>query len=511
MAVSDAKPVVKRTPEMRDFWRIHRNKVAIISVLVQLLVALSVIAIMIILQVRLDIFLIATIVISLLIISTATNFAVLSFAMIPLRDLSTALVNAAGQKIDQKLPNPSNKEYKATGFSDMLLSIYKEHTETSPDKTSATDELASALNLTSTGIIILDKNNGVIFANRAAPISLDAKGAYHFDLLFDDGTDLIEWLNQHRTDNVRARKIWLRVPNKVIGQEGRRIFNITVDFEQGNTADAIITAYDETEIYQPEDDDLDFISFAAHELRGPITVIRGYLDVLALELDSKLEPDQKELFQRLIVSGNRLSGYINNILNTSRYDRRHLKLQLHEDSLATIYETIRDDMELRARSQHRSLSVDIPSDLPTVAADRSSISEVLSNLIDNAIKYSDEGGAVRVTAKAKDKHIEVSVADNGIGIPASVINNLFHKFYRSHRSRETVAGTGIGLYLSKAIIESHGGTIGVSSTEGQGATFTFTLPIYAAVSDKLHGADNSNTEIISAGNSWIKNHTKYTG
>ena len=511
MAVSDAKPIVKRTPEMRDFWCIHRNKVAIISVLVQLLVALSVIAIMIILQVRLDVFLIATIVISLLIISTATNFAVLSFAMIPLRDLSTALVNAAGQKIDQKLPNPSNKEYKATGFSDMLLSIYKEHTETSPDKASATDELASALNLTSTGIIILDKNNGVIFANRAAPISLDAKGAYHFDLLFDDGTDLIEWLNQHRTDNVRARKIWLRVPNKVIGQEDRRIFNITVDFEQGNAADAIITAYDETEIYQPEDDDLDFISFAAHELRGPITVIRGYLDVLALELDSKLEPDQKELFQRLIVSGNRLSGYINNILNTSRYDRRHLKLQLHEDSLATIYETIRDDMELRARSQHRSLSVDIPSDLPTVAADRSSISEVLSNLIDNAIKYSDEGGAVRVTAKVKDKHVEVSVADNGIGIPASVINNLFHKFYRSHRSRETVAGTGIGLYLSKAIIESHGGTIGVSSTEGQGATFTFTLPIYAAVSDKLHDADNSNTEIISAGNSWIKNHTKYTG
>lgn len=511
MAVSDAKPVVKRTPEMRDFWRIHRNKVAIISVLVQLLVALSVIAIMIILQVRLDVFLIATIVISLLIISTATNFAVLSFAMIPLRDLSTALVNAAGQKIDQKLPNPSNKEYKATGFSDMLLSIYKEHVETSQDKTSTTDELASALNLTSTGIIILDKNNGVIFANRAAPISLDTKGAYHFDLLFDDGTDLIEWIDQQRTDNVRARKIWLRVPNKVIGQEGRRIFNITVDFEQGNTADAIITAYDETEIYQPEDDDLDFISFAAHELRGPITVIRGYLDVLALELDSKLEPDQKELFQRLIVSGNRLSGYINNILNTSRYDRRHLKLQLHEDSLATIYETIRDDMELRARSQHRSLSVDIPSDLPTVAADRSSISEVLSNLIDNAIKYSDEGGAVRVTAKAKDKHIEVSVADNGIGIPASVINNLFHKFYRSHRSRETVAGTGIGLYLSKAIIESHGGTIGVSSIEGQGAIFTFTLPIYAAVSDKLHNADNSNTEIISAGNSWIKNHTKYTG
>ena len=116
MAVSDAKPVVKRTPEMRDFWRIHRNKVAAISILVQLLIALSVIAIMIILQVRLDVFLIATIIISLLIISTATNFAVLSFAMIPLRDLSTALVNAAGQKIDQKLPNPSNKRVQGYRF-----------------------------------------------------------------------------------------------------------------------------------------------------------------------------------------------------------------------------------------------------------------------------------------------------------------------------------------------------------------------------------------------------------
>ena len=258
---------------MRDFWRIHRSKVATISILVQLLVALSIIAIMIILQFRLDIFLIATIIISLLIISTATNLAVLSFALAPLRDLSTALLNAAGQKTDQKLPNPNSKDYKATGFSDMLLSIYREHIEDNPNKANTSDELTSALNLTSTGIIVLDKNNGVIFANRAAPVSLDAKGAYHFDLLFDDGTDLVEWLNQRRADSVRARKIWLRVPNKVIGQEGRRIFNITADFEQGNAADTVITAYDETEVYQPEDDDLDFISFAAHELRGPITCL----------------------------------------------------------------------------------------------------------------------------------------------------------------------------------------------------------------------------------------------
>jgi signal transduction histidine kinase len=166
-------------------------------------------------------------------------------------------------------------------------------------------------------------------------------------------------------------------------------------------------------------------------------------------------------------------------------------------------------MELRAQSQRRLLSVELPNDLPTIAADRSSLSEVLSNLIDNALKYSNDGGSVSVNAVTEGNFIKVSVTDNGIGIPSSVIGNLFHKFYRSHRSRETVAGTGIGLYLCKAIVESHGGQIGVTSTEGQGSTFTFTVPIYASVKDKLQANDFTNAGLISSSEGWIKNHSKY--
>lgn len=166
-------------------------------------------------------------------------------------------------------------------------------------------------------------------------------------------------------------------------------------------------------------------------------------------------------------------------------------------------------MELRAQSQRRLLSVTIPADLPPIAADRSSLSEVLSNLIDNALKYSNDGGAVAVSAVADGNFVKVSVSDNGIGIPTSVIGNLFHKFYRSHRSRETVAGTGIGLYLCKAIIESHGGQIGVSSAEGQGSTFSFTVPTYASVKDKLQANDYTNAGLISTNDGWIKNHSKY--
>ena len=101
--------------------------------------------------------------------------------------------------------------------------------------------------------------------------------------------------------------------------------------------------------------------------------------------------------------------------------------------------------------------------------------------------------------------------DNGMGMPGNVVGNLFHKFYRSHRSRETVAGTGIGLYICKAIVESHGGTIGVTSVEGQGSTFSFTVPIYAAVASQLQANDFTNAGLISSGDGWIKNHAKYSG
>jgi two-component system phosphate regulon sensor histidine kinase PhoR/two-component system sensor histidine kinase VicK len=292
-------------------------------------------------------------------------------------------------------------------------------------------------------------------------------------------------------------------------EEGRRFFDVIASYHKDSSTETVLTLIDRTGAYVVDEENLDFISFAAHELRGPITVIRGYLDVLEDELSDVLVNDQPELFHRLIVSSNRLSGYIDNILNTSRYDRRHLKMNLAEDSVATIYDTISDDMKLRASAQNRLLTVSFPNDLPTIAADRASIGEVLGNLIDNAIKYSNEGGVIKVTAKVDGEFVDISVEDYGIGMPESVVSQLFQKFYRSHRSRETVAGSGIGLYISKAIVESHGGKISVRSEDGRGSTFTVSLPIYATVADKLKASDNSNEGLISEGNGWIKNHAMY--
>ena len=333
----------------------------------------------------------------------------------------------------------------------------------------------------------------------------------HLQLLFEDSNTLEQWLQQCRESAVHAEKTWLRVPNTIVGQENRKIYDISASYEKESAAEVVVMLFDRTEVYQPEDDSLDFIAFAAHELRGPITVIRGYLNVLDIEVGPSLDAEQRELIKRLTVSANRLSGYINNILNASKFDRRHLKIHLVEESLSGIYDTVNDDLQLRAQSQNRLLSVSIPDNLPTVAADRSSLSEVIANLVDNALKYSNEGGVVNVTAAVDGNYVKIAVVDNGIGMPANVVSNLFQKFYRSHRSRETVSGTGIGLYISKAVVESHGGTIGVISAEGQGSTFSFTVPIYSYVKDKLVENGSTNEGMISEGAGWIKNHSMYKG
>jgi signal transduction histidine kinase len=275
--------------------------------------------------------------------------------------------------------------------------------------------------------------------------------------------------------------------------------------------DTLLLLVDRTAHYAVNEEGMDFIALAAHELRGPITVIRGYLDILRPELDSLLSDEQRQLFDRLDVSSSRLSGYVSNILNASKYDRRHLRLHLREDRLADVYNLVADDLALRASTQGRMLTISFDPDLPTVAADRNSLSEVMANLVDNAIKYSNEGGQVQVTATADGDFVRFTVVDQGIGIPASVVGSLFGKFYRSHRSKATVAGTGLGLYISKAIIESHGGKIGLTSTEGQGSTFSFTVPIYATVAEKLLSNGDGNQGIIESSNGWIKNHSMYRG
>ncbi len=509
---------IKTPLKVGDYWPRYRKKAILYLFTVQIIVALITSGSLMATGVITSVETLITAIIATLVVSAISNLILVRYLLAPLGNLAAALTHISGEQTIVTPPNPNDSYFEHDGFKPLLQLVYsisadravankiKDEVDAKPDV-----NLGDALATLPVGFVILDQNRKIIYANKAAPVRTDSDGNSSLELLFDQNDNLDKWLNECSERSVSAERIWQRIANKIPGEENRKIYDISATYQKGKVGEVILALLDRSGTYQPEDDDLDFIAFAAHELRGPITVIRGYLDVLGEELQPTIDSEQAELLSRLVVSANRLSSYINNILNASRYDRRHLKLRLKEETMAHIYNSISDDMQLRARSQNRLLSVDLPATLPTVAADMTGIGEVLGNLIDNAIKYSHEGGAVSVTASATTDFVTVSVVDQGIGMPDQVIGNLFHKFYRSHRSRETVAGTGIGLYISKAIVESHGGTVGVKSAEGQGSTFTFSLPVYATVAEKLKANDNSNEAFIGKGEGWIKNHSMYRG
>lgn len=512
--------IIKPSAKIRDFWPSFFKRTFVIVLLMQLGITAITGGLLLIT----GIFTVTSIWLwvvmgAIFILGTTASVIILAIAGHPTRDLLAAVIHISGEPTTSTPPNPNMKKYAHNGFKDALQTIYELSSGNSqplaPAEAKPTDStssaLATALDNTTCGFVGLDSKHSVIFANKAAPIKINSDGVKSLSLMWG-GTDTLDaWLETCEEQSVHADRVWTRIPDRLPSEEGRRLFDVIATYQKGAASETVLTLIDRTEAYTVDEEDLDFIAFAAHELRGPITVIRGYLDVLEDELADVLQDDQHELFRRLTVSANRLSGYINNILNTSRYDRRHLNVHLVEDSITAIYDTISDDVQLRASSQNRLLTVQFPDNLPTIAADRTSLGEVLGNLIDNAIKYSNEGGAINVTAETKGDFVDISIEDHGIGMPGNVISNLFQKFYRSHRSRETVAGTGIGLYISKAIVESHGGRISVRSEEGKGSTFTVSLPIYATVADKLQAGNNSNEGLIEQGVGWIKNHSMYRG
>jgi signal transduction histidine kinase len=517
--------VDKIPKQASQFWPMFFKQKLTIIIIIQFLVSIALGIVLIQTGAfKIDSIIFWVIISSFLAINILTSFLIFVNTTRPTRDLIAAVIHISGQKSTLTAPNPNTDKNNHTGFRDALQIIYElsgmkdkqglepvAATEISKKSASQLDILTEALDILPCGFIALNDKREIIYTNKLAPFHIDSDGVKSIDLVFNEGNTLDAWLDDCEEQSVRAEHTWTRISNFLPNQEGRRFFDVIASYQRGNTAETSLIFVDRTSTYAEDEENLDFVSFAAHELRGPITVIKGYLDVLNDELSDTLQNDQQELFHRLIVSANRLSSYIDNILNTSKYDRRHLKMSLSEDTVAGIYETIKDDMALRAIAQNRLLSVNITENLPTIVADRSSMSEVFSNLIDNAIKYSNEGGAVNVTTRVNGNYVDLIVQDHGIGMPDNVVRNLFQKFYRSHRSRETVPGTGIGLYVSKAIVESHGGIIGVQSENGKGSIFTVSIPIYSTVADKLRASHNSNEGLISEGRGWIKNHSMFRG
>ena len=408
--------------------------------------------------------------------------------------------------VEPIMPNqPKNVD---SGFESILDYIYQKRASATPEPDVMQQKLIKSFDQSKIGLLMYGPDNTIIYSNAEAQKIIDKN--QNLKLTYDQDTTIGDWIHDSQLSDISANRSWRKVSFLDATDEDRRFFDIEASFRKGEFVETIVVISDHTKLYTPEEEDFDFIAFAAHELRGPITIIRGYLDILEAELKPSVKDEYQQIFDRLVVSANRLSSYINNILSVSRYDRKHLQVFIHEETAHSIIDSVIDDVSLRAKTQNRLLAFEIEDELPTIAADRSSVGEVLTNLIDNSIKYSHEGGSILVRVYKRGENVDFEVIDHGIGMPSNVVSNLFKKFYRSHRSRESVAGTGIGLYLSKAIIDSHGGFMNVKSSVGEGSVFTFSLPIFAMVSDKLKATDGANQVLIrQQSDGWIRNHGLY--
>ncbi len=322
----------------------------------------------------------------------------------------------------------------------------------------------------------------------------------------DDTFD--SWLKSSSNSSVTATKVWERVRH-VIDQDNSKQFDMVAGFSSGSSTgtEATIALFDRTDRYSNDDQEIGFVALAVHELRTPLTIMRGYIEVFEDELGPTLNPELTQFMHKMHASAQQLAAFVGNILNVARIEENQLALKLRSENIKTILDTAVEDLQLRAQVHNKNITLTVADNLPPVAADRISVHEVINNLVDNAIKYSGQGVEIAVNATLNaDNLIEVSVKDSGIGIPASVMGELFQKFHRSHKSSVQVGGTGLGLYLCKALITAHGGNIWVRSKEGEGSIFSFTLIPYDQLSaEQVEGEDG----IIRGAHGWIKNHSLY--
>lgn len=220
----------------------------------------------------------------------------------------------------------------------------------------------------------------------------------------------------------------------------------------------------------------EFVHTVSHELKTPLTAILGGTEILLTDRD-KLDAEQQEIVQIVEDGGKRLQRLITDLLDLSKLESGRIDLQEAENQLTEVAdETL---ALLAGRSAKHQLLTDYEPDLPRILFDRNKIQQVMENLVSNAIKYSPGGGKVTVKiATGEDNHLQVDVADHGMGIPADALERVFEKFYRvDSSSTAEIEGTGLGLSIVKHIVEMHGGKIWVTSQVGRGSTFSFKLPI----------------------------------
>ncbi len=327
------------------------------------------------------------------------------------------------------------------------------------------------------GVIVVNKSKEVLRINPTALRLLNLDPSVSLE-----GHPLIEVIWNYTLDEMTGKTIekgealsgeisFDHLNNRIMDVMISPLFN-----ERGEIRGAIIVFTDVTDKKRLEKIRQDFISNVSHELKTPLTSIKAMVEVL-LEggaEDSKL---RKDFLENINQEVDRLSRLVNDLLLLSRLESDKEFLNPVPTDFVTLINRAVSRFQPRAMKEGLTLSLDIRGEIPPLKVDVNYIDQVISNLIDNAIKYTPSGGKIDIIVEDLGKGIKVSVKDTGIGIPKEDLSRIFERFYRGDKSRNhSLGGVGLGLSIVKHIVEAHNGSVGVESEIGKGSTFYFILP-----------------------------------
>lgn len=442
----------------------------------------------------------------------------------PLKLIRQAIIHVSPEEHEVAAPNLDTAKMGRELVTTLVMQVYQyasQQQTTNNDLAEHRKEIVQAANIVShlpLPLFVFNRSQVVTNASDIAMQYCQMESAQLFgkplydsvNLEFPSEHTLEKWLQDCIDNKVTDTAYWERVRLRLPDDNSIKQCDIAAYYNRDNPSgtEFIVTLFDRTAQYNQDDEAMSFVALAVHELRTPLTMLRGYIEVFQDELSDKLDDELKDFMHKMEASASQLSAFVNNILNVSRIEANQMSMQLHEEQWDATLRNACEDAEMRAKVHGIELEYHIAENLPSVAVDRISIYEVVNNLLENAIKYSPNSKKIIIDSHLDDQgNIETTIQDFGLGIPTNVLPNLFDKFYRNHRTKTEVGGTGLGLFLCKSIIDAHGGQIWAKSKEGQGSTFGFTLVPYAKLADELKTGDNA--DVTRTAHGWIKNHSLY--
>ncbi len=430
----------------------------------------------------------------------------------PIKKLSLGAKRIGSGDFDHTIDIKSNDELQdlADTFNSMSLNIQKLVSELQANNLNLITEKSKLDNIirsVTDGIVALNANGEIVSINPPAAALASQKAE---DLIGKKLNDVFAWqqddkrliLELSEPGTHQYSEISLRYSDKTAYLD---IVASVINQKDSDVA-SIITIHDLTKSRELDFMKLDFVAIAAHELRTPLTVVRGYLDMLNTDAIKQMSVFNIESLQKAILGANQLRDLINKLLNIARIERGEMEIFIEKLDLAKLVKENVHQHQPTATQNEQKLTFEANTEGPVyVPADPSSIIEVLNNLLGNALKFTGPRGEVHVHLEAGPDEVRVQVSDNGPGIPTALRDKLFTKFYRAERSLISgTRGTGLGLFISRTIIELQKGKIGIEPAAKKGSTFFFTLPIYKAeIHDTLVNKDKQSGGV----RGWFKKNT----